>query len=97
MSGFIMSQRSVFPVFRIAGIMFLLCSVFVFTAPVMAADEETLSISGSTTVLPIAAACAEAFMDKHPNVDIQVSGGGSGAGIKAIGEGVVALRWHPVN
>ncbi len=72
-----------------AGIILLLCAVFCATAPVMA--EETLSISGSTTVLPIASACAEAFMDAHPDVDVQVSGGGSGAGIKAIGEGVVNL------
>lgn len=77
------------PVLRIAGIMLLLCAVFFATAPVMA--EETLSISGSTTVLPIASACAEAFMDAHPDVDVQVSGGGSGAGIKAMGEGVVSL------
>ncbi len=73
-----------------AGIIFLLCAVFCATAPVMA-EETTLSISGSTTVLPIASACAEAFMDAHPDVDVQVSGGGSGAGIKAIGEGVVSL------
>jgi phosphate transport system substrate-binding protein len=77
------------PVLRMAGIILLLCAVFCATAPVMA--EETLSISGSTTVLPIASACAEAFMDAHPDIDVQVSGGGSGAGIKAIGEGVVSL------
>ena len=84
-----MSHLNKTPVLRIAGIMLLLCAVFFATAPVMA--EETLSISGSTTVLPIASACAEAFMDAHPDVDVQVSGGGSGAGIKAMGEKVVSL------
>ncbi|HOL40731.1 MAG TPA: phosphate ABC transporter substrate-binding protein [Methanospirillum sp.] len=86
-----MSHKIISPVFRIAGIMILLCSVLLIAAPAMAAEEQTLSISGSTTVLPIGAACAEAYMEKHPDVDIQVSGGGSGAGIKAIGEGVVGL------
>lgn len=85
-----MSHTMKTPVLRIAGIMLLLCAVFFATAPVMA-EETTLSISGSTTVLPIASACAEAFMDAHPDVDVQVSGGGSGAGIKAMGEKVVSL------
>lgn len=84
-----MSHTMKTPVLRMAGIMLLLCAVFFATAPVMA--EETLSIPGSTTVLPIASACAEAFMDAHPDVDVQVSGGGSGAGIKAMGEKVVSL------
>jgi phosphate transport system substrate-binding protein len=85
-----MFQKNSIPVFRVAGLLILIGAVFLCSAPVMAA-EETLSISGSTTVLPIASAAAEAFMQKHPDVDVQVSGGGSGAGIKALGEGVVNL------
>lgn len=41
-------------------------------------------IKGSTTVLPIAQATAEAFMKKNPDVNISLSGGGSGDGIKAL-------------
>lgn len=89
MSGFIMSQMSIAPALRVLGVILLISMVCASTVPVIA--EETLSISGSTTVLPIASAAAEAFMDTHPDVDVQVSGGGSGAGIKAIGEGVVSL------
>lgn len=55
------------------------------------ADDNKISIAGSTTVLPIAAAVAEAFMDEHPEIDIQVSGGGSGTGIKSIGEKTVQI------
>jgi phosphate transport system substrate-binding protein len=44
-----------------------------------------LKISGSTSVLPIIQKAAESFMAKHENYDIQVSAGGSGAGITAIG------------
>lgn len=52
----------------------------------VSADEKSITISGSTTVLPIASAVAEAYMDKHPDIDVKVSGGGSGAGISAIGK-----------
>jgi len=45
----------------------------------------SLTVTGSTTVLPIAQQAADAFMDKHPKVNIQVSGGGSGVGVQAIG------------
>lgn len=39
---------------------------------------------GSTTVLPIAEKWREAFNQTHPNVEIAVSGGGSGTGIEAL-------------
>jgi phosphate transport system substrate-binding protein len=53
--------------------------------------NEKIAVSGSTTVLPIAQAAAEAYMNDHPNADISVSGGGSGAGITAIGQGTVDI------
>jgi phosphate transport system substrate-binding protein len=45
---------------------------------------ENLVVNGSTTVLPIGQATAEAFMKKYPDVNISISGGGSGNGIKAL-------------
>jgi phosphate transport system substrate-binding protein len=45
---------------------------------------QTLTIQGSTTVLPIAQAAAEAYMDNNPDADITVRGGGSGTGIAAL-------------
>lgn len=39
--------------------------------------SQSLVIQGSTTVLPIAQASAEAYMEKHPDADIMVRGGGS--------------------
>ncbi len=54
----------------------LLLSVCVFA--------QQLTIQGSTTVLPIAQATAEAFMDDNPAADITVRGGGSGTGIAAL-------------
>ncbi|MGA9085152.1 MAG: phosphate ABC transporter substrate-binding protein [Methanoregula sp.] len=54
------------------------------SAPTTAAQTETLTLTGSTTVLPIAQAVADAYMQAHPEANIQVSGGGSGVGIQAI-------------
>ena len=49
-----------------------------------AAAAENVVIKGSTTVLPIAQAALEAYMKAHPGVNISLSGGGSGDGIKAL-------------
>jgi phosphate transport system substrate-binding protein len=50
-----------------------------------------LQINGSTTVLPIAQKAAEAFMKEYPDVNISVSGGGSGNGIKALIDGTTDI------
>jgi phosphate transport system substrate-binding protein len=49
-----------------------------------AAYGENIVIKGSTTVLPIAQATLEAYMKANPGVNISLSGGGSGEGIKAL-------------
>lgn len=60
-------------------------------APVSSGERQTLKISGSTTVLPIVQKAADQYMAVHPNADIQVSGGGSGVGIQAIGAKTVDI------
>jgi len=60
-------------------------------APVSTGQKQTLKISGSTTVLPIVQAAADKYMAAHPDADIQVSGGGSGVGIQAIGAKTVDI------
>jgi len=69
-------------------------------APVTSAapgQTETLTVSGSTTVQPIAQDAADAFMKLHPEADIQVSGGGSGVGIQAITAGSVNIGMSSVD
>jgi len=46
-----------------------------------------ITITGSTTVLPIAEALKEKFEKEHADVTIQVSGGGSSTGVTDVGEG----------
>ncbi|WFN34245.1 phosphate ABC transporter substrate-binding protein PstS family protein [Methanogenium sp. S4BF] len=55
------------------------------------AETGTISVTGSTTVLPLAQLAAEAYMDAHREADIQVSGGGSSVGVKAVGEGTAEI------
>jgi len=43
-----------------------------------------LKIKGSDTVLPLASAWAEAYMNKHPDAVIAVNGGGSGVGFASL-------------
>jgi len=51
----------------------------------------SIQIAGSTSVQPLSEELAKAFMAKHPDVKINVSGGGSGAGIKGVTEGTVDI------
>ena len=53
--------------------------------------NENLSISGSTTVLPIAQNASEAFMANNSWASITVSGGGTGVGIQSVGTGTVQI------
>jgi len=61
------------------------------SAPVSTGQRQTIKISGSTTVLPIIQKAADEYMASHPDADIQVSGGGSGVGIQAIGAKTVDI------
>ena len=54
-------------------------------------EQTTVTIKGSSTVLPIAETCAEEFMNANPNVQITVSGGGSSVGIKSVANGEVDI------
>ncbi|MGP8152723.1 MAG: PstS family phosphate ABC transporter substrate-binding protein [Smithella sp.] len=50
----------------------------------LAVAADSIVIKGSTTVLPIAQAVLEAYMKENKGVQISLSGGGSGEGIKAL-------------
>jgi phosphate transport system substrate-binding protein len=60
-------------------------------APVSSGQKQTIRISGSTTVLPIVQKAADQYMAAHADADIQISGGGSGVGIQAIGAKTVDI------
>lgn len=92
-----MKQRSVVTL----GLTALLATAGALAAPKAApallgrAQAETLSgklvIAGSTSVQPLAEELAQEFMAKHPQVRIQVQGGGSSAGIVAAQSGAAGI------
>jgi len=63
---------------------FIFICIAVFSFAFSAFSSEKINVSGSTTVLPIMQIVAEEFMYQNPDVNITVSGGGSGVGIAAL-------------
>jgi phosphate transport system substrate-binding protein len=55
------------------------------------ASAGSIRMDGSTTVLPIAQKVVEAYMKEYPDVSINISGGGSGNGIKALIDGTTDI------
>ncbi len=49
--------------------------------------DVTVTITGSSTVFPVAAACAEEFNARHDDVQVTVTSGGSGHGIRSVAGG----------
>jgi phosphate transport system substrate-binding protein len=56
-----------------------------------AGNSNTITITGSTSAYPAVEALANAYMEKHPNVHITVSGGDSGVGINSVRSGKVDI------
>ncbi len=61
------------------------------TSSEQGAHAKTIENKGSDTLVNLALAWAEAYMQAHPNVYISVTGGGSGTGIAAMINGTVSI------
>lgn len=68
----------------------VLAAVLVFGVST-AFSEKNIVVKGSTTVLPIAQKAVEVYVKKYPGVNISLSGGGSGDGIKALIDGITHI------
>lgn len=53
--------------------------------------SETLTIAGSTTILPIVQATGEEFEERFPGTRVMVQGGGSSAGVEAVATGAADI------
>jgi phosphate transport system substrate-binding protein len=87
------------PVKRLAVLM-LGCALVLPAAPAFA--DTTISIAGSTALLPLVKDAAGEYQDAHKDVKISVSGGGSGTGINQvaakavdIGDSDITAPQHP--
>lgn len=54
-------------------------------------ENQVLRISGGTAHIPVMEEAAKRIMTFNPNIQITIAGGGSGAGIKQVGEGLVDI------
>lgn len=57
-------------------------------------ERQSITVTGSTTVLPIAKAAANQYMQMHADVVVSVSGGGSGHGYSEITSGKANIGLH---
>ncbi|MGR3218443.1 MAG: phosphate ABC transporter substrate-binding protein [Candidatus Anammoxibacter sp.] len=69
---------------------FVFCMTILCVSPVWA-GKITIKLAGSTTVLPVVAKASERFTAIHPDVRITVNPGGSGVGVKSVGNGLVDI------
>ena len=56
-----------------------------------AQTNNTINIAGSTSVQPVAEKLAAAYMQKNPDVKINVQGGGTSVGIKSAQDGTAQI------
>ena len=54
-------------------------------------SQNVITVKGSDTMVNLAQIWAQKYMDKHPGVTIQVTGGGSGTGIAALINGTTDI------
>ncbi|MCU0413525.1 MAG: PstS family phosphate ABC transporter substrate-binding protein [Ignavibacteriaceae bacterium] len=73
-------------------ILLILPVVFIGCKKKEAGEEKTvISVKGSDTMVNLAQKWAEVYMQTHPNVSIQVTGGGSGTGVASLLNGTTDL------
>ncbi len=54
-------------------------------------ETGTIKISGGTAHIPVMKEAAQRIMTANPGIHISIAGGGSGVGIKQVGEGLVDI------
>ena len=54
-------------------------------------QKGTIKIAGGTAHIPVMKEAAKRIMSRYPDIVITVAGGGSGVGIKKVGEGLVDI------
>ena len=56
-----------------------------------AGGKKTITVKGSDTMVILAQRWAEEYMNKHPDIVVQVTGGGSGVGLSALINGTTDI------
>lgn len=58
---------------------------------VFAGKKGVIKIAGGTAHIPVMKEAAKQIMTAHPDIRITIAGGGSGVGIKQVGEGIIDI------
>ncbi|MDD5007184.1 MAG: phosphate ABC transporter substrate-binding protein [Syntrophorhabdaceae bacterium] len=73
---------------------FVVCNIslsFAGSLDVFKGEKGTVKISGGTAHIPVMKEAARLIMTANPDIQITIAGGGSGVGIKQVGEGLVDI------
>jgi len=77
--------------FKLAGIFLVSTGLLLFSGCSQAQKAHRIIVAGSTSVQPFAEILAEEYMKLHPDISIDIQGGGSSSGIKAAQSGTAAI------
>ena len=69
----------------------LIMLALVLTVEVSAAEKTFITIKGSDTMVHLASTWAEEFMKENPDIEVSVTGGGSGTGVAALLNGTTDI------
>lgn len=71
----------------------IVCLIFIFLlfSIFSGINEERMDITGSTSVQPVVEDLASAYLIKHPDLKINIQGGGSGMGIRSTSQGITDI------
>ncbi|MGC9517513.1 MAG: phosphate ABC transporter substrate-binding protein [Methanomicrobiales archaeon] len=81
-------------------IIVLVIFIFIIGAYIWVTSEnqyQRIEIAGSTSVQPVAEKLANKYMETHPDVRINVQGGGSSLGIRSASQGIVDIGMSSKN
>ncbi|MDR0439249.1 MAG: phosphate ABC transporter substrate-binding protein [Methanocalculaceae archaeon] len=91
------NKADIIKILAVAVLVFIILSaIYVGTnhpseGPPSVVKPTTLLVVGSTTLLPVIDVLANHYMMEHSNVDIRISGGGSGVGVIAVTSGTANI------
>jgi phosphate transport system substrate-binding protein len=77
--------------------LFILASFLLLTSAFAAKDKNSIQINGSDTMVNLAQAWAEKYMEKNPTDFVAVTGGGSGTGISSLISGTCDITMSSRN